>query len=51
MSDAVVFIPLTKGYVSRFKTAKEAAHAYDAAALKHFGEFAKVNFSTPEGKE
>lgn len=27
-----------------FSTAKEAAKAYDAAALKYFGEFANLNF-------
>jgi hypothetical protein len=27
-----------------YSTAKEAARAYDTAALKHFGPFARLNF-------
>lgn len=31
-------------YVGRYDTAEEAARAYDVAAVKHFGEFAGLNF-------
>lgn len=31
-------------YLGCYKTAEEAAHAYDEAALKHFGEFAHLNY-------
>jgi hypothetical protein len=44
---AQVGIDGRRTFLGRFATAEEAARAYDAAAVKHFGEFARVNF--PEG--
>lgn len=37
-------------HLGYFLTSEEAAKAYDAAAVKHFGEFARVNFSHKKGQ-
>jgi HNH endonuclease len=34
-------------YIGRFESEIDAAHAYDAAARTHYGEFAVLNFPAP----
>jgi hypothetical protein len=38
-----------KMYLGVFTDAVVAAHAYDAAAIKYFGEFASLNFPDDRG--
>jgi len=35
--------PGNRIYIGRFNDPVDAARAYDAAAIKHYGEFAKTN--------
>lgn len=37
-------------YLGSYPTQEDAAMAYDAAAVKYFGEFAKLNFEHPASK-
>lgn len=45
---ATICVQSKKVHVGRFSNPVDAARAYDAAAIKYFGDFARVNF--PENK-
>lgn len=44
---ATISIGNKRTHLGSFRTPEEAAKAYDAAAIEHFGEFATINF--PQG--
>jgi hypothetical protein len=41
---ARVFVNKRQTSLGCYRTAEEAAHAYDAAAREHYGTFARLNF-------
>lgn len=45
---AKIYLQNKQIYLGSYKTAIDAASAYDTAAKKYFGDFAKLNFSNPE---
>lgn len=45
-----ITINRTRIHLGYFSTAKDAGHAYDVAAKKYFGEFAKINFPHSESQ-
>lgn len=45
---AAIFVNGRRHHLGYFADVQEAARAYDAAARRHFGAFARVNFKTKE---
>ncbi|WP_371417778.1 HNH endonuclease [Roseivivax sp. THAF197b] len=41
---AVIFTDGKQKFLGTYKSEEEAARAYDAAAIRHHGEFARLNF-------